>query len=83
MFAIRATYFGTRSFATISGLMITVQTLCGLAGVTAAGAVYDLRGSYDLAFAGLIVVGLLGALTMFAARKPKPPDGRSLSLAAE
>ena len=45
------------------GLMITVQTLCGLAGVTAAGVIFDLRGSYDLAFAGLIVVGALGALT--------------------
>ena len=83
MFALRATYFGTRSFATISGLMITVQTLCGLAGVTAAGIIFDLRGSYDLAFAGLIVVGALGAVTMFLARQPKPPDGRGLSLAGE
>ena len=83
MFAIRATYFGTKSFATISGLMITVQTLCGLAGVTAAAAIYDLQGSYDIAFAGLIVVGVFGALTMFAARQPKPPKGRSLSLTAE
>ena len=51
MFAIRATYFGTRSFATISGLMITVQTLFGLAGVTGAAAIHDLRDSYDIAFA--------------------------------
>ena len=83
MFAIRASYFGTKSFATISGLMVTVQTLFGLAGVTAAAAIHDLRDSYDIAFAGLIVVGLFGALTMFAARQPKPPGGRSLSLTAE
>ena len=57
-----ADYFGTRSHGTIFGVVLFFGTLGGTAGPLLAGRIFDLTGSYDIAFlllSGLAVFGLL------------------------
>lgn len=54
-------YFGLKSFATISGLQVLIQSVCmGLAPLLA-GRVYDVNGNYDVAFEAGIVATLFTA----------------------
>ncbi|TAK26031.1 MAG: MFS transporter [Chloroflexota bacterium] len=70
MLAIRADYFGSRSFATIGGLMTPVMTLGTLSGPVFAGWVFDTTGTYRGAlytFAAMMLVAL-GLLAMLRRR---------------
>ncbi|MBA7492932.1 L-lactate transporter [subsurface metagenome] len=68
-------YFGTKRYATISGLMGVFSMIGGVAGAPVAGWVFDTLGIYDpvwLIFAGLTTIGTISLLTMPpAARRPK------------
>lgn len=69
---IQGDYFGRNSFATIRGLLSTVQTIGMMIGPIFAGIVYDLTGSYFIAFLGFAVASVLGALILLLLRKPSP-----------
>jgi MFS family permease len=69
---IQGDYFGKNSFATIRGLLSTVQTIGMMIGPIFAGVVYDLTESYFIAFLGFAVAAVLGALVLLFLRKPSP-----------
>ena len=71
--SLQAEYFGRYSFATVRGVMNTVQTSGMLAGPIFAGIVYDLTKSYDIAFMGFGIASFLAALLIIGARRPKSP----------
>lgn len=48
--ALQADYFGTRSFGTIMGLLSTISMIGGLASPVVAGWIFDVTGSYRLAW---------------------------------
>ena len=68
--SLQADYFGRKSFATIRGLMSTVQTTGTLIGPVFAGVVYDYTGDYLLAFAGFAVAGFVAMLLVAGIRRP-------------
>ncbi len=68
--SLQADYFGRKSFATIRGLMSTVQTVGTLIGPVFAGVVYDRTGDYMLAFAGFAVAGFVAMLLVAGIRRP-------------
>ena len=64
-----ADFFGISRFATIKGSMQLIALLGGIAGPIMAGKIYDIYGSYDLAFIILCPVVSLGTISVFMARK--------------
>lgn len=68
--SLQADYFGRKSFATIRGLMSTVQTIGTLIGPVFAGIVFDLTGNYSLAFLGFAVAGFVATLLVAGIRRP-------------
>ena len=72
--ALQAEYFGRHSFATIRGLMQSVQTAGMLVGPIFAGFVYDATGSYSWAFVGFAAAALLAGMFLLGARKPNSPQ---------
>ncbi len=69
---IQGDYFGRNSFATIRGLLSTVQTIGMMIGPIFAGIVFDVTESYFLAFLGFGVASVLGALVLLLLKKPNP-----------
>jgi len=67
--AIRADYFGRRSFGTIMGFSSLVMMSGMIVGPTFAGIMYDRTGSYQASFIVLAVCAALGAV-LFAFAKP-------------
>ncbi|MBM2826284.1 MAG: transporter [Dehalococcoidia bacterium] len=70
MFAMRAEYFGRKSFATIQGFMGTVMALGTISGPIYAGWVFDVTNSYRIAFLTFAVATFLAIFLILAARKP-------------
>ena len=68
--AIRADYFGRKSFGTIMGFSSLVIMSGMIVGPTFAGVMYDQTGSYQLSFIVLSVFAALGALLFAFARPP-------------
>ncbi len=64
-----ADFFGITRFATIKGSMQLIALLGGITGPIMAGRIYDVYGSYDIAFIILCPVVSLGTLCVFMARK--------------
>lgn len=79
MSIVRAEYFGRRAFGTISGMMDFVQMFGLVLGPIFAGLVYDLTGSYYLAFMVFAVTGALGAAMMVFLRPPQQSVSQGLS----
>ncbi len=71
MFAIRGEYFGRASFGTISGLMDTFQMFGIVLGPVFAGTVYDMTGSYRIAFLVFAASAGIAAVMMFFLKRPK------------
>jgi MFS family permease len=71
--ALRGDYFGRTAFATISGTMELLITSGSIVAPLFAGYLYDIRGSYSLAFLSIAGASLLGSLLVVAMR---PPRGR-------
>lgn len=69
--ALQAEYFGRRSFATIRGLIGSIQTPGMLVGPVFAGLVYDMTQEYFVAFLGFAAAGILAAVLLLGIRKPK------------
>ena len=68
-----ARYFGRRHLGAIFGLMRPFMTLFGSASPLLIGALYDLRGSYVLAFAVVALSWLLAAVMVGFTSAPKHP----------
>ncbi len=68
--ALQADYFGRHSFATIRGLIHTVQTAGMLVGPVLAGLIYEATDSYSLAFTSFAAAAFLAALMLLGVRKP-------------
>lgn len=65
-----ATYFGRRSLGAIRGLASPIQLVFNAAGPFLSGLVYDLTGSYLLAFSGFAVSYMVGVCCVLLAAQP-------------
>jgi MFS family permease len=82
MAAIRADYFGSAAFGTITGFSSMVVMIGMMAGPIAAGALADRTGSYRAGFTLLAVLALSGSVAFLLARRPAPPRLRAAPPAA-
>lgn len=73
MMAIRADYFGRRSFATIEGFAAMVTTIGLFFGPLVVGSIADVVGDYRPGFAAVACITAAGFFAFFLARKPVPP----------
>jgi MFS family permease len=76
--AMRAEYFGSRSFGTIMGLSSVLVTAASVIAPVLAGLSYDVLGSYTLSFTILAVLSGIGSLFVVFT----PPPTRTHSAAA-
>ena len=70
MVAIRADYFGTRSFGKIFGISSMVVMFGTMVGPIICGLVVDHYGTYRNAFISIGLISFIGALLFYFARKP-------------
>ena len=70
MFAMRSEYFGRKAFATIGGAMASIQVLGSIFGPLTAGLIYDVTGSYTLAFYLFSVIAVAAAALILTAKRP-------------
>lgn len=68
--AIIGEYYGRKNFGTIYGVIQGISTFGGIAGPIIMGLVYDIKGSYYLAFVFLALVNLFSALLLLFLRRP-------------
>ncbi len=73
MQALRAEYFGRRSFGTIMGFSSLVMMFGIVAGPLLAGLSYDMLGEYRPGFILLAALSALGSVFFMLARPPAPP----------
>lgn len=69
--ALQADYFGVRSFGTILGLMSVVSHSAGIISPILAGWIFDVTGSYDLAWQLFALATLPAIPLMLLAKPPK------------
>ena len=82
MQAIRADYFGTRSFGTIMGFSSLIIMLGMTTGPIFAGFMADRTGSYTSGFTVLALAALAGSVFFILAPKPAPPERVAAATAA-
>ena len=70
MFALRGEYFGRSQIGTITGLMGLVEIFGTIAGPLFAGYMYDITGSYRLAFLIFASALILAVLLVLLTRRP-------------
>jgi MFS family permease len=73
---LQADYFGTRSYGTIMGLMSVVSMPAGLVSPVFAGWVFDVTGSYRLAWQIISLMTLPAVILMLLATPPKQKKAR-------
>ena len=76
MVALRADYFGPKSFGTIMGVSSLIVMIGMTIGPIACGLLFDQFGNYQLAFTIMALCSLSGSLCFWFA---KPPAERVLS----
>ena len=69
---LRARYFGRKSFGTIAGWSRALTIPVGVIGPVLAGWIFDVTGSYEIAFVLFAVTLGISAVIMIFARPPKP-----------
>ena len=69
--ALQADYFGVRNFGTIMGLMSIVSMLGGLSSPIIAGWIFDITGSYRLAWQIFTLVSIPAIPLMLLAKPPR------------
>ena len=70
MMAVRADYFGRRSFATIEGIASFIVTICAVLGPLLVGIMADQLGDYRPSLVTLAGITSLGILCFLFARRP-------------
>jgi MFS family permease len=73
MAAIRADYFGSAAFGTISGFSSLIVMLGMMGGPLVAGILADRTGSYRVGFVILAGLAALGSVFFLLARRPARP----------
>jgi sugar phosphate permease len=73
MSAIRADYFGSAAFGTITGISSMVVMFGMVGGPIIAGVLADRTGSYEMGFRILAGLAALGSIFFVLARRPSPP----------
>ena len=63
--------FGLREYASLMGLYQFAQIVSIAGGPVLAGRVHDETGSFDIAFATIVGIFILGMITLYLARQPK------------
>ena len=63
--------FGLREYASLMGLYQFAQIVSISGGPVLAGRVHDDMGNFDLAFATIVGIFVLGMVTLWLARQPK------------
>ena len=63
--------FGMRSFGALMGLFTLAQIISSSGGPLLAGQIHDQTGSFNLAFAIIVGIFLLGMVTLWIAPQPK------------
>ncbi len=63
--------FGLREYASLMGLYQFAQIISIAGGPVLAGRIHDDYGSFDIAFATIVGIFLLGMITLFLAKQPK------------
>lgn len=69
--AMQGEYFGRKSFGAIQGLLHSLTVATGIAGPVITGWLYDISGSYQLAFLVMGGVVLLSVPAILAVRQPQ------------
>ena len=64
-----ADFFGSKNFATIRGLVSALQIPVSVVLPVIMGALYDAQGNYQMAYVGVAVFVILGALALVFARR--------------
>jgi predicted MFS family arabinose efflux permease len=62
--------FGTRHLGALTGLITMVHQICGGIGAYLGAAVFDVTGSYNDAFAGMLALSLIAMLLTLLLRRP-------------
>ncbi|MFC1983184.1 MFS transporter [Chloroflexota bacterium] len=70
MMTIRGEYFGRRHYGTISGFMDIFQAFGLVLGPVFAGWIFDVTGSYWIAFTACAVVAAIGMILMLIVKRP-------------
>jgi MFS family permease len=79
--SLRASYFGRKAYATITGYTTFFTAITNIAYPIFAGWSYDVSGSYSSAFTIIAGAQALAIVFMYLAKKPKPPvESATLSL---
>ena len=68
-FAMLGEYFGRKHFATISGSGLTIVVIGSALGPAFAGFSFDATDNYDVAFYGLALAALVGAIAMLMTKR--------------
>ena len=77
MQAIRAEYFGRRYFGSVMGFMDLAQIFGLTLGPVFAGLMYDVTGSYRLAFIAFAVTAAIAMMLMLIAKRPNSAPSES------
>ena len=73
MGAITGDYYGRKFFGTINGLTHLAMAVTTVLGPVFAGYIFDVTGSYRLAFVSFAATCAIGALFAILAKRPRPP----------
>ena len=71
--SLRASYFGRKAYATITGINTLFTAMTNIIYPIFAGWTYDVSGSYTNAFTIIAGLQALAIVFMYLAKKPKPP----------
>ena len=83
MVAIRADYFGPKSFGTITGISSIIVMMGMMSGPIFCGILVDLFGNYEITFSAIAFTALIGSLCFWVATPPNLTSIPVLSLAAD
>jgi MFS family permease len=73
MAAIRADYFGRRSYSAILGMSSVITMFGSILGPIVAGLLADYSGGYQTGFTVLAILSALGSAFFLLARRPQLP----------
>ncbi len=83
MVAIRADYFGPKSFGTITGISSMIVMMGMMSGPIFCGILVDLFGNYEIAFSAIAFTALIGSLCFWVATPPNLTSIPAPSLATD